>query len=75
MNNYNCVEAIEEFKKLPQQHFNTGWVLTSVGRAYMEIVKYQEAASYYEQAYRLEPHRTEGIEHYSSCLWHLKKQV
>lgn len=41
----------------------------------MEIVKYQEAANFYEQAYRNQPHRTEGIEHYSSCLWHLKKQV
>ena len=46
-----------------------------MGKAYMENVKYQEAATYFEQAYRLEPHRTEGIELYSSCLWHLKKQV
>jgi tetratricopeptide (TPR) repeat protein len=37
---YNCIESVEEFKKLPQNHFNTGWVLTSIGRAYMEIVKY-----------------------------------
>lgn len=38
---YNCLEAIEEFKKLPQNHFNTGWVLCNIGKAYMEIVKYQ----------------------------------
>lgn len=50
---YNCLEAIEEFKKLPQNHFNTGWVLTAIGRAYMEIVKYTEAAQYYEQAYKI----------------------
>jgi anaphase-promoting complex subunit 3 len=50
---YNCLEAIEEFKKLPQNHFNTGWVLTAIGRAYMEVVKYTEAAQYYEQAYKI----------------------
>jgi anaphase-promoting complex subunit 3 len=41
----------------------------------MEIVKYQDAVQYYEQAYKLEPYRIEGIEYYSSCLWHLKKTV
>ena len=44
---YHCLEAIEEFKKLPQNQFNTGWVLTTIGRAYIEIVKYSEAAQYY----------------------------
>ena len=61
LNGYNCPEAVEEFKKLPPQHFNTGWVLCNMGKAFMENVKYQDAASYFEQAYRLEPHRTEGI--------------
>jgi len=41
----------------------------------MEIVKYQEAEKHYAEAFRIEPHRLEGIELYSSCLWHLKKQV
>lgn len=58
---YHCLESIEEFKKLPQNHFNTGWVLTHIGRAYMEIVKYTEAAQFYEQAYKLEPYRLEGV--------------
>jgi anaphase-promoting complex subunit 3 len=41
----------------------------------MEVVKYNEAAQYYEQAYKAEPYRIEGVEYYSSCLWHLKKHV
>ena len=49
---YNCQDAIEEFKKLPQNHLNTGWVLTNLGRAHIEIVKYSDAANYYEQAYK-----------------------
>jgi hypothetical protein len=32
---YNCLEAIEEFKKLPSNHLNTGWVQCSIGKAYM----------------------------------------
>jgi len=41
----------------------------------MEIVKYSEAEKYFSEALRIEPYRLEGIEYYSSCLWHLKKQV
>jgi anaphase-promoting complex subunit 3 len=39
----------------------------------MEIVKYNEAEKMYSEALRIEPYRLEGIEYYSSCLWHLKK--
>jgi anaphase-promoting complex subunit 3 len=41
----------------------------------METVRYTDAAHYYEQAYKLEPYRLEGVDYYSSCLWHLKKHV
>ena len=39
----------------------------------MELVRYAEAEKYFVEARKLEPHRLEGLEHYSSCLWHLKK--
>ena len=58
---YQCLEAIEEFKKLPSNQYNTGYVLTSIARAYMEIVRYNDASQYYEQAYKLEPYRLEGV--------------
>jgi anaphase-promoting complex subunit 3 len=41
----------------------------------MEVVKYADAEKHFAEAYRIEPYRLEGIEFYSSCLWHLKKQV
>lgn len=72
---YQCLEAIELFQKLPRNQYRTGWVLNNIGRCYMEIVKYQEAEQYFNEALKLEPHRMDGIEYYSSCLWHLKKQV
>jgi len=72
---YNCQTAIELFNKLPQNHYRTGWVLSNIGRAYWESVKYTEAEKYFKEAFRIEPYRLEGLEYYSSCLWHLKKQV
>jgi len=38
-------------------------------------VKYAEAEKYFEEAYKVEPYRLEGLEYYSTCLWHMKKQV
>ena len=29
----------------------------------------------FEKLKKLEPYRLEGMEYYSTCLWHLKKQV
>ena len=72
---YNCQQAIDLFYKLPKNHFNTGWVLSNIGRAYWESVKYAEAEKYFEEAFRTEPYRLEGLEYYSTCLWHMKKQV
>ena len=75
MSCYLCQQAIEQFLKLPTNQLNTGWVLSNVGRCYMECIKYQEAEKFFAEAIRIEPYRLEGIEYYSSCLWHLKKQV
>jgi len=38
--------------------------------------KYQEAEKFYFKVMStVEPYRLEGMEYYSTCLWHLKKQV
>lgn len=75
MSCYLCQQAIELFLKLPSSQLNTGWVLSNIGRCYNECIKYQEAEKFFAEALRIEPYRLEGIEYYSSCLWHLKKQV
>jgi hypothetical protein len=35
---YECSAAINEFKKLSKSQYNSGWVLTQVGKAYYEIL-------------------------------------
>jgi len=72
---YRCNEAIKLFKGLPKSQYNTGWILTQVGRALFEGIRYAEAEKVYREALNLEPYRLEGIEYYSTCLWHMKKQV
>lgn len=41
---YNCREAINILTSLPPQHYNTGWVLTHIGRAYFELAEYTQVA-------------------------------
>lgn len=41
---YNCREAINILTSLPPQHYNTGWVLTHIGRAYFELAEYTQVS-------------------------------
>lgn len=70
-----CHEAVQSFSKLPQQHFATAWVLCQVGRAYLEMVNYPEAERVYSWARRVSSHCSEGMDMYSTALYHMKKDV
>ncbi|GAQ84112.1 DNA-binding cell division cycle control protein [Klebsormidium nitens] len=72
---YRCKEAAAAFGRLPQQHYATAWVLCQVGRAHFEMVDYKEAERAFSWARRLCPHRLEGLDVYSTLLWHMKKEV
>jgi anaphase-promoting complex subunit 3 len=72
---YKCPEAIKLFKQLPKSQYNTGWTLTQLGRALFESLRYTEAEKAYREALNVDPYRLEGVEYYSTCLWHLKKHV
>uniref|UniRef100_A0A3Q3BHS8 Cell division cycle protein 27 homolog n=1 Tax=Kryptolebias marmoratus TaxID=37003 RepID=A0A3Q3BHS8_KRYMA len=72
---YNCREAINILTSLPPQHYNTGWVLTHIGRAYFELAEYMQAERLFSEVRRIESYRVEGMEIYSTTLWHLQKDV
>ncbi|XP_069094151.1 cell division cycle protein 27 homolog isoform X1 [Pleurodeles waltl] len=72
---YNCKEAISILSHLPSHHYNTGWVLCQVGRAYFEMSEYMQAERVFAEIRRLESYRVEGMEIYSTTLWHLQKDV
>eukprot|EP01017_Pseudomicrothorax_dubius_P032696 TRINITY_DN4303_c0_g4_i2.p1 TRINITY_DN4303_c0_g4~~TRINITY_DN4303_c0_g4_i2.p1 ORF type:complete len:628 (-),score=153.75 TRINITY_DN4303_c0_g4_i2:164-1987(-) len=72
---YMMEEAISFFQQLPPKHFNSSWTKVLVGRCYLETTRYSEAERYFAEAFQMEPYRLEGLEYYSTCLWHLKKGV
>ncbi|KAL7977076.1 hypothetical protein Chor_009025 [Crotalus horridus] len=72
---YNCKEAIHILSHLPSHHYNTGWVLCHIGRAYFELAEYMQAERIFSEVRRIENYRVEGMEIYSTTLWHLQKDV
>ncbi|KAJ3179385.1 hypothetical protein HDU87_002994 [Geranomyces variabilis] len=72
---YECREAIVVYSKLPEPHLRTSWVLMQVARAFYDVGRYPEAVRYFREAHSLEPWRTEGMEFYGSCLWHMREEV
>ena len=60
---------------VPQAHFKSGWVLSQVGRAHYEMVRYSDALRAFKKAHDVEPHRLAGMELHSTILWHLKREV
>ena len=72
---YECEKAIEAFSKVPLPQYSTGWVLQCVGQAYFEMVDYPSSEKAFQQLRLLDPCRLEGLEVYSTVLWHMKKEV
>ena len=66
-------ESIELFKNLSTPFKNDPWVLINIGRCYTEFSKHKSAEIYFKEAHNIDKNRIDGIEYYSSCLWHLKK--
>ena len=73
MSEYKCAEAVVQFMKLPKKQQQTGWVCAQIARCYFEMAKWNECQKMYENMLKYEPYRLEGLEYYSTCLWHLKK--
>ncbi|XP_027052490.1 cell division cycle protein 27 homolog [Pocillopora damicornis] len=75
LSSYECKQALNAFSSLAPHHYNTGWVLTQVGRAHFELAEYQLAEKVFAKVRQLEPYRIEGMEIYSTTLWHLQNEV
>ncbi|KMT03248.1 hypothetical protein BVRB_8g197920 isoform A [Beta vulgaris subsp. vulgaris] len=71
---YECQDALKIYMDLPSRHYNTGWVLSQVGRAYFELVDYVKADFFFSSARRQCPCSLEGMDVYSTVLYHLKDE-
>ncbi|CAN8259119.1 unnamed protein product [Cochlearia groenlandica] len=72
---YNCQEALLVYQKLPQKQYNTHWVLLQVGKAYFELQDYFKADAVFTLAHQKYPYALEGMDTYSTVLYHLKEEM
>nr|CAI5866388.1 unnamed protein product [Callosobruchus analis] len=75
LSHYDCATAIDRLHLLPQNQFDTAWVLSLLGVAYFEQPDYEMAAKYFGQVHDKEPHRLAYMDLYSTALWHLQREV
>ncbi len=69
---YECSKSLELLWELDMNQFNTSWVLEKVAVALFEKAQYEESRSTFKKLRFLEPSYIEGIDIYSTVLWHLK---
>jgi len=74
MHTFDNQVALQLLSKLPRRHYETGYVLQLTGLCHFEAADYKKAEQAFQQVFRIEPHRLEGLEYYSSVLWHLRKE-
>lgn len=72
---YHCRQAINILSHLPSHHYNAGWVLCQIGRAYFELSESTRAERIFSEVRRIENSRVEGTELCSATLWHPQKDV
>ncbi|XWS72081.1 hypothetical protein CRYUN_Cryun02cG0009900 [Craigia yunnanensis] len=72
---YRCQDALDTYLRLPHRHYNTSWVLSQVGKAHFELVDYLEADRAFTVARRVSPYSLEGMDIYSTVLYHLKEDM
>jgi anaphase-promoting complex subunit 3 len=73
--NYRCSEALTSFSNLPHRQMNTTWVLDAIGQAYFGLADYISAAKTFKKLRQLESVDSTGMALYSTCLWHLKREI
>jgi len=75
MHGFECAQTLQLLNTLPKRHYETSYVLELVGLCHFESAEYAKAEQVFQQVWRREPLRVEGLELYSSALWQLKKEV
>ncbi|XP_012470164.1 cell division cycle protein 27 homolog B isoform X2 [Gossypium raimondii] len=72
---FRCKEALNVYQKLSSKQYNTGWILSQVGKAYFELVDYLNADYAFSLARQISPYNLEEMDVYSTVLYHLKQDM
>ncbi|KAK4535234.1 hypothetical protein CDCA_CDCA04G1259 [Cyanidium caldarium] len=73
---YRPEDALRLLATVPARHYDTGWVLAQVGRAHFENGDQAECARVFEHLLQRDSSgQTDGLEFYSTALWHLRRET
>ncbi|CCG81389.1 Anaphase-promoting complex subunit 3 [Taphrina deformans PYCC 5710] len=75
LSKYQCQRSIDHFQDLEIGNRTTPTILAKLGRAYYEHGNYEDAALCYKDLRRIDPARIDDMELYSTCLWHLRRDI
>ncbi|KAH3761858.1 cell division cycle protein 27-like [Pelomyxa schiedti] len=75
LSKYRCEEFLQVIYSLSEEHTNTPWVLSQIGKAYFELADYKNALQVFSKLHSKYPHYLNGMEFYSTLLWLTKKNV
>ncbi|XP_028175323.1 cell division cycle protein 27 homolog [Ostrinia furnacalis] len=71
----DCKSAIKLFQDATPKQLASPWVQTMIARAHYELAQYEAAAKIFSEIRKQYPCRTEGMDIYSTCLWHLQREA
>lgn len=72
---YRGQEAIAIYNSITLSQRDTPWVMSQIGRSYFQQALWSDAEKIYARLKSMTPSRIEDMELYSTCLWHLRKEV
>lgn len=71
----DCKNAIKLFQETTPKQLASPWVQTMIARAHYELAQYEAATKIFAELRKQYPNRTEGMDIYSTCLWHLQREA
>lgn len=72
---FQQAELASTLTELPTCHARTGYFLGIAAKCCFERGEFGQAEKMFSDMLRLSPRRPQFLEYYSTCLWHLKKDV
>ncbi|KAK9883043.1 hypothetical protein WA026_001251 [Henosepilachna vigintioctopunctata] len=75
LSTFHCKQAVETLSTLSKNQYNTSWVQCHLGMAYFELAEYEKSIKYFNEVHIRQPHLLDYMDIYSTCLWHLQKEV
>ncbi|CAF1468055.1 unnamed protein product [Rotaria magnacalcarata] len=75
LSQFECRQAIEIFETISLKHLDTPWVLSHLANCYYHLHDYHKSSLIYRELRNKFPYHIDGLEYYSTVLWHLKDDI